>query len=560
MNTPAQQSRTTADTELPTTSRPALALVSPGEGSAPDRFIDYFHGKDLVQPARPAPPVALPTGTAVTEEMLLAELSIARTFARNAMAKSTRYNYGHHVRKWITWCDERGIDPLVEDPRWIAAHIGAYAVQRSEDGTALVDEDGAFLRAHEASSVNQRLAAINKFYEYAGKPAPGADETVKAVMRAIRRGFTMRPRHAKAALDLAGLKSCLAAATGEWRALRDTLVLLLRQAGLTAGQIARLDWVGVQIGDDRVTVEAAPRYRHDTLSRLVLPAHLDPALDPVRLFARYKSLCPLLAAVFTRRPADSSGLSRQAITNLAGSLAERAGGYTALPGLPDGALRGLLPGHDDSTGKATRDRAVLLTGWYPALRRSNLSGLNWGDLRREKESWEVLLRRSKTDQEGHGSLKYLVTAPAGNAMGLPCPVEAMDAWHARVTDLLGADPISAAPETPVFIRFTATGPDLAGGRVHRMSGEATNLLIQDLAVDAGLCKRPQNGARHPYGGHSLRVGFVTEMLTGNKLSIHEVRSITDHKSLDVLMRYHRDVNAATNSPVARLIAGLTTGT
>lgn len=557
MSTAARQHRTTPQ-DVPA---PALTVID-GDGveaSAGRTYEEFFHNGDLVKPGAIIAPAQLSLDAVVSPEAIMAELAIAQNFQRQALAETTRGSYGWHALHWIAWCAERGIDALDPNPGWVAVHLGAYAVLRDESGAPVLGEDGEFLCAHRPTTVTQRLAAINKFYVYAGKPAPGTDGTVQNVMRAIRRGFTTRPIHAKAALNLAGLNAVLVAARGDWRGVRDSLILLLRRADLSAGQIARLDWAGVRITDAEVWVEAAPLFRHDTTRLVRLPAHVDPALDPVRLFRRLRNASPLLGAVFTRSPGARNALSRQAITNLVNQRAETVGGYEALPSLPDSDLKGLLPRCEDGTGKALRDAAVLLVGWYNALRRSNLSALNWGDLKREAGAWRILLTRSKTDQEGRGETKYMVEIPAGNALGAPCPVAALDAWHAYITEMLGADPISDSPSMPVFIRFTASGPDLQSGKPARMTGEAINLLVQDLAVRAGLCTEAAGCTRNPYGGHSLRVGFVTEMLTDDKLSIQDVRSVTGHKSLDTLVNYHRQVNAIANSPVGRLLGTANSG-
>ena len=49
-----------------------------------------------------------------------------------------------------------------------------------------------------------------------------------------------------------------------------------------------------------------------------------------------------------------------------------------------------------------RDRALLLLGFAGAFRRSELVGLDVGDVEQTRDGLVVTLRRSKTDQEGLG--------------------------------------------------------------------------------------------------------------------------------------------------------------
>jgi site-specific recombinase XerD len=55
---------------------------------------------------------------------------------------------------------------------------------------------------------------------------------------------------------------------------------------------------------------------------------------------------------------------------------------------------------DTLTGK--RDRALLALGFAGAFRRSELVALDVEDLREDKDGLRILVRRSKTDQEGRG--------------------------------------------------------------------------------------------------------------------------------------------------------------
>ena len=56
----------------------------------------------------------------------------------------------------------------------------------------------------------------------------------------------------------------------------------------------------------------------------------------------------------------------------------------------------------DSGRKGLRDKALLLVGFFGALRRSELVGLNVEDIEFVPEGAILTIRKSKTDQEGRG--------------------------------------------------------------------------------------------------------------------------------------------------------------
>lgn len=146
------------------------------------------------------------------------------------------------------------------------------------------------------------------------------------------------------------------------------------------------------------------------------------------------------------------------------------------------ALRALLAVTEPNL-RGARDRAVLSLGFVGALRRSEISALDLGDVTFHAEGATVLVRRSKTDQEGAGSERDIT------ATGSPtCPVAALRAW------------IDAASitEGPLFRELDNTGTRLRPGR---MSDRAVARAVQRLARAAGL--------EGDFGGHSLRAGFAT---------------------------------------------------
>ena len=131
-----------------------------------------------------------------------------------------------------------------------------------------------------------------------------------------------------------------------------------------------------------------------------------------------------------------------------------------------------------------RDRALLLIGFAGALRRSELVGLDVADITEDDEGLRLLLRRSKTDQEGETKTLGL---PYGSNPST-CPVRAWRAWRA----------IAGLEDGPAFRAITRHGKIAAT----RLSDRAIANMIARRALSAGLDGH--------FAGHSLRAGFATE--------------------------------------------------
>ena len=72
-----------------------------------------------------------------------------------------------------------------------------------------------------------------------------------------------------------------------------------------------------------------------------------------------------------------------------------------------------------------RDRAILLIGFSGAFRRSELVALDCEDVSETADGLVVMIRRSKTDQEGEGRK---VAIPRGREEWT-CPLRALAAWR-----------------------------------------------------------------------------------------------------------------------------------
>jgi integrase len=167
--------------------------------------------------------------------------------------------------------------------------------------------------------------------------------------------------------------------------------------------------------------------------------------------------------------------------------------------------------------KAARDKALLLIGFAGAFRRSELVALRYEDLTQFDNGVEILIRRSKTDQEGAGRTVFIPYA-----RGTRCPVKALKDW----LELAG---IEAGP----LFRPINRHDQVVGNKA---------LTPQSVALIVKASVRMMSGdvTAKMVAGHSLRAGYCTEAaMTG--LQPYQIREQTGHRSDVTLARYIRPV-------------------
>ncbi len=208
----------------------------------------------------------------------------------------------------------------------------------------------------------------------------------------------------------------------------------------------------------------------------------------------------------------------------------------AAPAVPD-VLRLLLGAcQPSSTALGARDRAMLLLGFGAALRRSELVALKLGDVVTVPgRGLRVLVRRSKTDQHGHGQD---IAIWANRADILLCPVAALEFWlaqrnQARDLDCSAAE--SARRERPLFCAVTKAGRPTGVG----LSDKAVARLVKGTAFKAGL--DPER-----YSGHSLRAGLATAAGDAGA-ALPDLMRQTRHKSTQVALAYLRPADLWRNN-------------
>lgn len=226
---------------------------------------------------------------------------------------------------------------------------------------------------------------------------------------------------------------------------------------------------------------------------------------------------------------------RQALRS-AGRALGTAPARRAAPVTTDAMRRIIAAMNDLVSPVGKRDRATLLLGLAAAQRRSEIVALTTKDFTRREDGLLQRIRRSKTDQSGHGDL---VGIPLGEHRET-CPVLALEVSGRRLGD-----------GNPVFSRIfnrSRIAPTA-------MSDRSIARIIQARALAAGISgtdyARAAGAAETWVSGHSLRAGHATAAAEAG-VDPMSISRTTRHRRLDSLSRYVRPVSAVSDSTAGRI--------
>ena len=167
---------------------------------------------------------------------------------------------------------------------------------------------------------------------------------------------------------------------------------------------------------------------------------------------------------------------------------------------------------DTLAGK--RDRAMLALGFAMACRRSELVALDVEDLEERPDGFKVLIRRSKTDQEGVGQIVHVLRGTRIR------PVDAVNDWLEA----------SSITEGPLFRRLPR-GKKLGDRLVPEFVADLVKSYAEKAGEDPAL-----------FAGHSLRSGFLTSAAEATNANIFKMRAVSRHKSLETLGGYVQEAD------------------
>jgi integrase len=181
---------------------------------------------------------------------------------------------------------------------------------------------------------------------------------------------------------------------------------------------------------------------------------------------------------------------------------------------------------DNGTLTDARDTAVITLGFFGALRRSEIAALDSEDLTRVDEGIQVLIRRSKTDQNGDGRT---IALPYTDNPAV-CPVRNVQRW------LNDAD----IGEGSIFRRIR---------RGHHLTPD--RLTAQSVANI--VKRRAERIGANPdeLGAHSLRSGFIT---AAAQRGIEEgaIARQSGHRSISTLRGYIQTAGVFNDNAATQL--------
>jgi site-specific recombinase XerD len=163
-----------------------------------------------------------------------------------------------------------------------------------------------------------------------------------------------------------------------------------------------------------------------------------------------------------------------------------------------------------------RDKALILIGFAGGFRRSELVNIYYEDVEFVPEGVKILIKRSKTDQSGEGTIKAI---PYFDNQEF-CPVIALKNYINK--------------------KFT----DNFERRIFEISDKSVALIIKRYADKAGL-----DSSR--YAGHSLRSGFATSAAEFGAEE-RNIMAMTGHKTTQMVRRYIHEANLFKNNALNKI--------
>jgi site-specific recombinase XerD len=175
-----------------------------------------------------------------------------------------------------------------------------------------------------------------------------------------------------------------------------------------------------------------------------------------------------------------------------------------------------------------RDNALLQTGFFGALRRSELAAICLEHIAWKKDGIEIMLPSSKTDQIHEGQYSNI---PRGNHE--LCPIRAIENWLE----------MSAINTGPVFRRITP-GEHIGN---YALTPLSVNHILKQRASEAGLTNL------EALSSHSLRRGLATSAAKSGA-PLHTIMRAGRWKHTNTVMEYIEESDRFMNNAASMVLS------
>lgn len=299
----------------------------------------------------------------------LPAVSLADTYAREALSKATARAYRADWNHFLDWCESRGVSGLPATVQTICDYLASMA------------------ETHARATIERRVVTIAQAHKIKGLPWVSGQPRIRATLRGMFR-LHGRPQVKAAAIEVDELRAILSAMPASTVGFRDRAILLLTFAGaMRRSEVACLRRQDVVIGKDGLRILLS-RSKSDQIGEghvLAIPRGANAATCPVEALIRWLRAAPADNAIFRGIRADGTVLDNPLHPNSIGEIvkrcAARAGVSAASPnerisahglragcitslyrkGVPDEAIMGHSRHRDLKTMRGYVRRGKLMT-------------------------------------------------------------------------------------------------------------------------------------------------------------------------------------------------------
>jgi integrase len=277
----------------------------------------------------------------------LPAVSLADTYAREALSKATARAYRADWNHFLDWCESRGVSGLPASVQAVCDYLASMA------------------ETHARATIERRLVTIAQAHKIKGLSWVSGHPQIRATLRGMFR-LHGRPQVKAAAIELEELRAILAVTPKSTVGLRDRAILLLTFAGaMRRSEVARLRRKDLAIGNDGLRI-LVPRSKSDQTGEghvLGIPRGVNKSTCPVEALTRWLQAAPADDAVFRGIRSDGTVLDSPLHPN---SIGEIVKGYAALAGVAAASPNERISAHGLRAGcitslyrKGVSDEAIM---------------------------------------------------------------------------------------------------------------------------------------------------------------------------------------------------------